>query len=86
MTHKDYRLITPGIYVKEQWTLLVRLERIPIMANKLPKNINPRISNSEIILTGPLYQMIWTISHPVIINNHIMTFYNMADAVFTGQL
>jgi putative MATE family efflux protein len=86
MTHKDYRLITPGIYVKEQWTLLVRLERIPIMANKLPKNINPSISKSEMILTGPLYQVIWTISLPLIINNLIMTFYNMADAVFVGQL
>lgn len=56
------------------------------MAKKLPKNQNESMSKSEMILTGPLYSVIWTISLPLIINNLIMTFYNMADAVFVGQL
>lgn len=43
-------------------------------------------SKSELILNGPLYQVIWAISTPLILNNFIMTLYNMADAVFVGQL
>ena len=44
------------------------------------------VSKSELILTGSLYRVIWTISLPLILNNFIMTLYNMADAVFVGQL
>lgn len=43
-------------------------------------------NKTQLILTGPLYQVIWAISLPLILNNFIMTLYNMADAVFVGQL
>ncbi len=43
-------------------------------------------TKSEMILRGPMYQVLWMISLPLIINNLIMTVYNMADAFFVGQL
>lgn len=52
----------------------------------MTKHVTPSLSKSEQILTGPLYQVIWMISLPLILNNFIMTLYNMADAVFVGQL
>lgn len=51
----------------------------PILASKTT-------SKTEMILTSPLYQVIWMISLPLIINNLIMTLYNMADAFYVGQL
>ncbi|HCW72824.1 MAG TPA: MATE family efflux transporter [Clostridiaceae bacterium] len=52
-------------------------EPIPIVKNK---------SKTEMILKGPMYKVILAISLPLIINNLIMTLYNMADAFFVGQL
>ncbi|NCC78319.1 MAG: MATE family efflux transporter [Clostridia bacterium] len=43
-------------------------------------------TKTEMILGGPMYKVIWIISLPLILNNLIMTLYNMADAFFVGQL
>lgn len=56
------------------------------MESNQPVSSKKAMSKTEMILTSPLYQVIWTISLPLIINNLIMTLYNMADAFFVGQL
>lgn len=43
-------------------------------------------TKTEMILKGPMYQVLWMISLPLILNNLIMTVYNMADAYFVGQI
>lgn len=43
-------------------------------------------TKTEMILKGPMYSVIWMISLPLILNNLIMTLYNMADAYFVGQI
>lgn len=56
------------------------------MPDEIKNLSHKKMTKSQMILNGPLYQVIWMISMPLIINNLIMTFYNMADAVFVGQL
>jgi putative MATE family efflux protein len=56
------------------------------MESNEPISSKKTMSKTEMILTSPLYQVIWMISLPLIINNLIMTLYNMADAFFVGQL
>ena len=43
-------------------------------------------TKTEMILKGPMYSVLWMISLPLILNNLIMTVYNMADAYFVGQI
>lgn len=45
-----------------------------------------KLSKKEMILNGPMYSVLLMISSPLIVNNLIMTLYNMADAYFVGQL
>ncbi|MDO5755514.1 MAG: MATE family efflux transporter [Tissierellia bacterium] len=45
-----------------------------------------RGARSELMLNGPLYKVIWILSAPLIINNFIMTFYNIADGLYVAQL
>lgn len=56
------------------------------MNSSEPVSSGKTMSKTEMILTSPLYKVIWMISLPLIINNLIMTVYNMADAFFVGQL
>lgn len=46
----------------------------------------PPKTKTEMILKGPMYSVLWMISLPLILNNLIMTIYNMADAYFVGQI
>lgn len=45
-----------------------------------------KASKTEMILKGPMYSVLLMISFPLIVNNLIMTLYNMADAYYVGQL
>ena len=47
---------------------------------------SPPKTKTEMILKGPMYSVLWMISLPLILNNLIMTVYNMADAYFVGQI
>ncbi len=51
-----------------------------VIIEKRPK------TKTEMILRGPMYSVLWMISMPLILNNLIMTLYNMADAYFVGQI
>ena len=63
----------------------LKQERVIYMTIEKPGSASG-LTKSQMILQGPMYQVIWMISLPLILNNLIMTFYNMADAVFVGQL
>ncbi len=56
------------------------------MAENKQLQPGPQQSKTEMILKGPMYSVLWMISLPLILNNLIMTIYNMADAYFVGQI
>ena len=56
------------------------------MAETEQINMVKKASKTEMILHGPMYSVLLMISFPLIVNNLIMTLYNMADAYFVGQL
>ncbi len=56
------------------------------MAETEQINMAKKTSKTEMILHGPMYSVLLMISFPLIVNNLIMTLYNMADAYFVGQL
>jgi putative MATE family efflux protein len=56
------------------------------MAETDQMKLTENSSKTERILNGPMYKVLLMISFPLIVNNLIMTLYNMADAYFVGQL
>lgn len=56
------------------------------MTASSPMQKEKDMTKTEMILKGRMYPVLWMISLPLIINNLIMTVYNMADAFFVGQL